>query len=279
MTTYHLKFADGSTNQLNLWIPGDDAYTVFFILPAMGVRASYYSGFAEKFSQRGVAVATMDFRGHGNSSLRASRTCDWGYAQLVSDIQEAAFLLKKRINFLRLYLVGHSMGGQIAHLTAAKFPSLINGVFSIASSDPYYKMWKSWQQFPFYLATLAIHPVTWMVGHFPGYFFGFAKREARTAIGDWARAVRTGKFILANDSFDYQRGKFLYTDRIVAISIQDDWLAPRRAVEFTLGQFQNAKLIKHVELSCEKNTEQTLTHFNWVKYPERIIDTILKNIE
>jgi len=279
MTKHHFKFADGTTNQLTLWIPDESAYAVFLILPAMGTRASYYRHFAAHFSSHGVAVATIDWRGHGESSVRPDHGVDWGYSQLIDDVQEVCWLLKKRIHFNRLFLLGHSKGGQVAHLSAAKFSGLIDGVFSVASSDPYFRQWKWYQQLPFYFASMLVYPISLVIGHFPGYFFGFARREAKTMIRDWGRAVRNGNFKLRGDSFNYEKAKEIYSGKIVAISIEDDILAPYDAVEFTMKFFPNATLKQHVELSQHDEKGNRVTHFSWAKHSDGVIGHILEALE
>lgn len=279
MTKHHFKFADKSSSQLNLWIPDENTFSVILILPAMGLRVSYYESFAERLSEAGVGVATIDYRGHGESSVRSGRGSDWGFSQVVDDVQEVCWYLKKRINFTKLFLLGHSFGGQIAHLVAAKFNNLVDGVFSVASSDPYYKMWKPFEQGPFYVAALLVYPISCVVGHFPGYFFGFARREAATLIRDWGRAVRTGEFKLVSDAFQYEKAKAVYSGRIVAISVVGDRLAPERAVAYTLNQFPKAVVNRHVILDKLDEHGNEITHFSWVRYSDKVISELLKGLQ
>ncbi len=261
---------------LSLFAAHDDVHGVFLILPAMGVRASYYKHFAEKLADHGMAAATIDWRGHGKSSVVASRMQDWGYSRLVEDVYDVCYYLRKRLHFDRLIILGHSMGGQVGHLTAAKYSHLIDGVIGITSSDPYYKMWPRGYRRGFYFISLLVYPISYVIGHFPGYFFNFAKREARTAIRDWARAVREGKFRFPGNNTDFRKIKSEYEGLIASISIKDDFLAPLAAVEFTLNKFKKAQCRKHVILDSNAYTHIKLNHFSWVKESSIIIQKILE---
>ena len=53
-------------------------------LPALGVAARHYLPLAEALAARGVDTRLHEWRGNGSSSLRASRTQDWGYRELLA---------------------------------------------------------------------------------------------------------------------------------------------------------------------------------------------------
>ena len=52
-------------------------------LPALGVAARHYLPLAQALARRDTAVFLHEWRGHGSSSLRAGRGCDWGYRELL----------------------------------------------------------------------------------------------------------------------------------------------------------------------------------------------------
>ncbi len=118
-SSYSKTLEDGSINVLSLWNTEPGSSKVFVVLPAMGVRASYYAGFCEKMATHGCAVASIDWRGHGQSSIIAGRRQDWGYARLVQEIQYWVTWLRQSHNFEQVFIIGHSMGGQVGHLVAA----------------------------------------------------------------------------------------------------------------------------------------------------------------
>ena len=50
-------------------------------LPALGVAARHYLPLAEALATHGVATHLHEWRGNGSSTLRPSRTQDWGYRE------------------------------------------------------------------------------------------------------------------------------------------------------------------------------------------------------
>jgi predicted alpha/beta hydrolase len=82
MQRIRVRAGDGAEADLSLTaVPG--AHFGLLWLPALGVTARHYRGFAEALAAAGVSVAVHEWRGAGSSSLRASRQCDWGYRELL----------------------------------------------------------------------------------------------------------------------------------------------------------------------------------------------------
>lgn len=74
-------------------------------------------------------VVAVDLRGHGRSKVEPPGA--YMPADYVADIEA---LISTRYHGEKFIIVGHSMGGQIAALLAAKRPDLINAVVSIDGS-------------------------------------------------------------------------------------------------------------------------------------------------
>lgn len=274
-TTHKITHQDGATNTLSVFHANADVHAVYLILPAMGVRASYYHQFASNMASAGVSVATMDWRGNDMSSERPSRTSDWGYMQLMDDTFDACKFLQMRLGFARIFFLGHSMGGQVGHLFAARHPALISGVVAVASSDPYCMKWPWWQVPVIYAMTFVVYPFSKLFGYFPGRQIGFARKEAMTVMRDWAYAMRTGYFDPQGDDEEYREVKRAYKGAIRSLAIEDDFLAPKRAIDFTLAKFPKAK-VSFDYLPKRAADGTVLTHFNWVRYPEIILDYLNK---
>ena len=269
-----IHFEDNSSNEVALWKSPRPSDKLFLVLPAMGVRASFYDKFCDELSRSGCAAAVVDWRGHGKSSVKAGRRQDWGYKRLIEETAYVLRNLKGQYDFHQVYLIGHSMGGQVGHLAASRYPDLINGVVSVAASDPFYRKWKGINRLGIYVAGRLVYPIGLLVGHFPGYFFRFAQRESRTVIRDWGRAVRKGYFDLVKDNFDYLHAKKGYTGRIISIGIENDFFAPVAAIKFTLKKFSSASQNEHIELPIENSEGVILNHFNWAKHPKYVKEII-----
>lgn len=100
-----------------------------------GIPRRFYAAFAGWLAERGYATLTYDYRGIGGSkprhkSLRGFEASMTLWAE--QDMSAAIENQKDRYPDLPLFVVGHSVGGQL--LALAKNTELVDGVTSIASS-------------------------------------------------------------------------------------------------------------------------------------------------
>lgn len=117
-----LTTADGHRFELLRHVPADPVATLLW-LPALGVAARHYQGFAEALAARGIAVFVHEWRGNGSSSLRAGHAQDWGYRELLQyDLPAATAAVRTAFPDLPLHLGGHSLGGQLACCHAGLHP-------------------------------------------------------------------------------------------------------------------------------------------------------------
>ena len=77
MTTHKIEFEDGTTNELKVHNTPARVEDVILVLPAMGVRVSYYDAYAKAIGNENRVVYSVDLRGQGKSSIRASKNVDF----------------------------------------------------------------------------------------------------------------------------------------------------------------------------------------------------------
>ena len=270
-----ITFRDGSQNRMTFISGSNDVTELILVLPAMGVRASYYEEFAKELTTTHREVVLIDLRGQGYSSVRASRSVDWGYLDHVNDIHETVQFLKSRYKAAKMYVLGHSLGGQMACLFSAKYPNQINGLILIATCSVYYKGWKGWRRFQTYFAVKVFSLINTVMGYFPGHKIGFGGKEGKTEMSDWCHNAITGEYVLSNDSFDYEKGLSECENRIFAISIEGDNYAPYRATKNLLQKFSPASHIEHITVKDKVR----MNHFNWTKSTSLFKDLIHKWID
>ncbi len=279
METKSIHYQDGSSNQASIFPARKAAKAIIVCLPAMGVRASYYNDSALALSAYDFHVITIDWRGHGQSSLRAGRTTDFGYEELVNDLKELLECTENWFSVMPVYVVGHSLGGQIASLCAARYPGVIQGLVLIASCSVYYQGWEGRGAWRVWLAAKLFHPLSKVVGYFPGNMIGFGGREARKVMHDWCYNGLYGKYRLAGSPFDYEAALKKMAAPSLAISIPGDELAPVKATENLVGKFapipNTAIGRSHLTLDNNPNNARPYNHFNWVKQPQEIIQHIV----
>jgi predicted alpha/beta hydrolase len=278
-TTRHYDFVtkDQHHNQLSLRLPTtwDDATPIIVITPAMGVTATYYQPLCQEISGHGLIAATVDLRGLGQSDWRASRRKDYGYHEMVH-CDWPAFLAAIRERHPRnpLFLMGHSLGGQLSLLYLSSHPHSVTGLILVASASVYHQCYD--QPWKLLLQTQLAWAVAELMGHFPGDRIGFAGREARLEIRDWARVARTGEFRFRRwgHTHDYEPLLARLKMPVLAVSFDDDELAPAMAVT-NLCRKIGACDIEHRHYQPAQLGHASLGHFQWVKRAERLIPEIL----
>jgi predicted alpha/beta hydrolase len=116
---------------------------VFVCLPAMGVAASFYTPFAEALSQAVAGAAVLaDLRGQGESAALARRGARFGYREIVEqDIPSLIASIATQFPGRPIYLVGHSLGGQLGSLAAVRSAPGLAGLILVASGTAHYRVW------------------------------------------------------------------------------------------------------------------------------------------
>lgn len=270
--------SDQSHSKITLFPSSTDLEKDFVIIifPAMGVRGSYYQPFAQALAAHGIISITTDLRGIGNSSIRAARGSDFGYAEMLKlDYESIITKVESLFPNKKIFLLGHSLGGQLGSLYAAKNPKRITGLILIACCSVYYKGWGSKQFFTLMMTQLT-RVVSKLLGYFPGRKLGFGGTEAKTVMRDWSEQSRTGNYVLKNDDFDYEYTLGKLNIPIYAISFQQDTFAPKKAVEYLLQKFKINTQITYEYLLGKDARNENFNHFNWVKKPNNIVGMIEK---
>ncbi len=107
--------ADGVRLPLRRWMPRGQPTAVILALHGFNDYANAFAGPGAAWARRGIATYAYDQRGFGGAPERGR----WpGGRQFVDDAAAALSLLRQRHPGVPLYLLGESMGGAIAILTA-----------------------------------------------------------------------------------------------------------------------------------------------------------------
>jgi predicted alpha/beta hydrolase len=112
-----------------------------------------------------------------------------------------------------------------------------------------------------------------MLGYFPGRRLRFAGTEARGVIRDWSRQARTGRYALVGSKVDFEESLRTVRKPVLAISLEDDFYAPERAVDHLCEKMPQARLTRwHFQPPPEE--ARYADHFRWVKKPAAIVARI-----
>jgi predicted alpha/beta hydrolase len=253
--------------------PGPKAAPLVVVWPALGVRARFYRRFAEALTAQGVGVAVADLRGYGESRPRPDASARYGYHELATVDYPAVFgALRERAPDSPLFLLGHSIGGQIGLMYAARYPDDLAGVLLVAAGTPYFRTYPGLTGLIPLLGTNAVAGVARVCGYWPGDVLRFSGRQSRVLVGDWARMARTGRYRPTGADVDYEE---LIADLrlpVLAVSVGGDVLAPPGAVDALCSLLRGAEVTR-------RHRPERLSHTAWATRPDAIAAEIGEWIE
>lgn len=212
------------------------------ICGATGVRQRFYAAFASWLAEQGCAVLTFDYRGIGDSlhgahpRLSRARKQDWGE----HDMPAALAALAQRHPNLPLFLVGHSVGGQLIGLMPNH--GLLSGVVQVAASSGYVggirrpTRWAAQL-----LLSLYIPATSRLFGYAPAKRIGWGEDLPPGIARQWARWCLQPGYVL--NGFEREIRQHYYDEfraPIVSIAASDDPIATRANVDDLLRLFTRA---------------------------------------
>lgn len=265
-----LPLASASGHRYRLLLRGPTApRAVLLFLPALGVAARHYLPFAEALAAHGVATAVHEWRGHGTSTLRASRRVDWGYRELLQDDLPASVdALVARFPDVPRILGGHSLGGQLAALTLALRPDAGERLWLVASGAPYWRTFPASRAWWLPSAYHALASLAALNGALPGRTIGFGGREARGVMRDWSRTGLTGVYAGRGITTDLDAALSNVHAAVDAVRMQDDWLVPHGSLAFLLGKMRPGSVREHVV--PREALGVRADHFAWMRAPSAV---------
>lgn len=278
--SHKLTTVDGEYYNLRLSAPVDpdqklDQFQpIILCLPAMGVPARKYLPLAQSLNNNGFISAIFELRGIESSSVRASRRSNFGYNQILSiDLPEAIRFIRLHYPENPLYLLGHSLGGQLALLYMSINPHEISGLIGIATGSPYFKGWHFPYNIGIYFLSKFMPLIAFFMGYFPGRKLRFGGRESHQLAKDWAHSVRTGRYVAAGHQDDLEDNIRQLTKKALFITLDNDFLAPP-ASSRNMGDKLVKGQVNYLHLDKSDYEKDWLGHFNWMYEPEPISQKI-----
>lgn len=276
--TLSVHCADGHQFSLQIYAAeqGDEAAPVLLMMPAMGVAGRFYKTLGETFAAQNQTIAVAELRGIGTSNLRASRSTDFGYAEILQqDIPAALASLKSRYPKRPVWLMGHSLGGQLNGQFAALNPTAAQGLILVASCSTWFRGWSFPVNVGFLMVSSFYILVTKTLGYFPGQRLGFGGLEAATVMGDWWHTIVSGQYRPRSISDNVEQEMRGLALPVLAISIKGDHFAPQKAVQNLVDKFSSAA-VTHEHFGDEQLSQTAQDHFRWAKEPEAVVQRVLE---
>jgi predicted alpha/beta hydrolase len=240
------------------------------------VTADYYEPLALACASSGWHAITADLRGNGRSSVRPSRDTQFGYHEMVQyDWPAFVEAARKRFPSACLYLLGHSLGGQLSALYLSANPGAVDGLILVASCSVHFTGWGFPRSIGILAFTQTARLVSDILGYFPGKRIGFGGTESAKVIRDWAHEALTGRYRVVGSPHDFEALLKRIRLPVLAVSFDDDHFAPERAVRNLCNKMPGADLT-HRHLIPKEIGAQEIGHFQWVKNSEPVIGEIEK---
>ena len=271
MQTVPIQMPDGSTVPVTLFpSEGRDDAPVIVVLPGLGIPGGYYRLFAEALVARGFHAAIGDLRGQGDSKPKPSSSSRYGYQELVSVDFPAIFeVVREQFPAATPYLLGHSMGGQLGAMYAARIRGRLGGLILVASGSPYHRGFGTTRGVPLYFGAAAMAITSNIAGFWPGDRIGVGGfgRQSRVLIDDWSRFARTGSIEPAGADIDYEERMGRLTLPVLAVTIEGDDLAPKGSMENLTAKLANAHI-------TTEHIDEPLGHNGWIRTPTAVADLV-----
>ncbi len=112
-----------------------------------------------------------------------------------------------------------------------------------------------------------------IVGFHQGKYLGFGGREARTVMRDWGLNAIDGRYLPKGSDFDYEAALGKLSSPTLAINIEDDDFAPKKATEHLLSKL-SSQAPKTYQTYTHEAAGVKLDHFNWVKHHKALVPMI-----
>ncbi len=273
---HKVTVADGISSEIRYWRSEHDSAPALLVLPALGIPAGAYRRFCEAVCAGGAHVLSIDLRGVGSSSVRASRGQDWGYADLLNgEVQTLLDYATEQLPESQLYWFCHSMGGHLAVLhsinqhRAGSTP--MAGLVLAASGSPQLDLLAPQVRYKARFLVTIVKLMLATLGVFRGDWVGFGGRQARTLMREWAAFVRDGTMPLGNPRLSADQAPPL---RTLGLALAGDDYAPASAVTALL---ERLGVPAQVEPLANPDGSP-LGHTDWLKTPQAVAERAVKFI-
>jgi len=236
---------DGYVLGATLFLPRGAKHHAVLINSATAVPRKIYKAFAGYLARRGCAVLTYDYRGIGDSRLRAlvgynqprslvdfkASMSDWA----ALDATAAVAWMRERYRHLPLNYVGHSFGGQALGLLSNN--SEVSRALLIAAQAGYWKLMASPERYRVYaMLNFVGLPLTRLLGYAPAWSRS-GEDLPKGVFVEWVSWVMRKRYLFDDPELEALDNFRRYKGALRALCLSDDPWATRPAVELLCSGF------------------------------------------
>ncbi|MEM7283594.1 MAG: alpha/beta fold hydrolase [Pseudomonadota bacterium] len=244
-----------------VYLPSGGSNKLVLINSATAVPRGFYEAFAKYVTDAGFTALTYDYRGIAESkpnSLRGFKVTmrDWA----AKDMAAVVDYVCEKFEPHRLFMIGHSVGGQVAGLldnsdkiTAMTTYSAQSGYWGFQGGE---QKWVVAVHVYFTLPLLAR-----LLGYMPWSWFSSAEDLPKGVALEWSRWCRDSKYLLGDDSLPLERYRN-FTAPVMAYSFSDDKWGTPRSVDAMMSAYPNLQR-RHFE--PEELGLKSIGHFGFFR--------------
>lgn len=108
------------------WLPEQTLKAILLIVHGLAEHSGRYKNVVEHFVPRGFAVYSFDLRGHGKSE--GTRCYVEHFSDYINDLHTFLTMIRGLHPDVKIFLMGHSMGGTIAEVYAVQYQHELAGL-------------------------------------------------------------------------------------------------------------------------------------------------------
>ncbi len=122
----HFKGHENLNLYYQVWLPSCNPKAILLVVHGLAEHSGRYLNLADHFVSMGYTVCGFDHRGHGKSD--GLRGYVERFAYFLNDLHMFLNLLRNKHGYVRIFIVGHSVGGTIATAYATRHQQEFDGL-------------------------------------------------------------------------------------------------------------------------------------------------------
>jgi predicted alpha/beta hydrolase len=237
---------------------------VLLISSATGIKQSFYAKFADFFSRQGFHVFTFDYEGVGLSKQGELRHSKASYKTWIDeDFRAMVQHIRTQFPHHKLTVIGHSSGGHA--LPLSEVLDEVDYLVTIGSQQGYWQNYPLWNRYLVWLAfSISVPLLNAWKGYFPASLHGLGDDLPKGVAEDWIKVVTNPQGIESVK----EHGATLFRKlkkNILVISIEDDWLAPKKSVERLANECFQGSNVERLHIFPRDAKVDSIGHFGFFR--------------
>ena len=229
---------DGFPLAARVYRNAPDVRRAVIVSSATAVPQSFYRHYAAGLADAGYAVVTYDYRGIGGSrpaslSGFGARMRDWALLDMAAVVDWT----QTRFAPERTFMIGHSVGGQVAGLLDNT--RHIDAMITLSAQSGHWRLQGGLQKPAVALHVYVSLPLlSHLLGYMPWSWVGSAEDLPKHVALEWSGWCRKRNYLLDDDTLPldrYQR----FDAPVLAYSFDDDNWGTARAVDAMMSAYPN----------------------------------------